>query len=47
MILAFVVLILVVVGFVFSAAMPAWLPLIMIGLLAVAVMLIGRTFPVG
>ena len=47
MILAFIVLILVVIAVVFSASMPAYLPLVMIGILALAVLLIGRTFLVG
>ena len=39
--LAVIVLFLVIVAFVFSAAMPAWLPLVMIGMLALAIILGG------
>lgn len=44
--IAFIVLILVVVAFVFAAAMPGWLPLLMIGLLAFALLVGDYKFPV-
>lgn len=38
-ILALLVLILVVIAFVFSTAMPPWLPLVLIGMLALAMLI--------
>ena len=45
-ILALIVLVIVVVALVFTAAMPAWLPLVLIGALALAILVGGYTFPV-
>lgn len=38
-IIALIVLVLVIIAFVFGAAMPGWLPLVLIGLLALALLL--------